>query len=401
MFRKFKTPLIVLLSSFVALWIVSFIFSYFTYSISPEIILNGLNKEGYYSGLVSCNVQSDNGYKIAKVSVLLDGKELKNYSSVSAKKFRLPFKVDTFGLSHGQHSLKINAVDSSYNQNKNSEEWSFYVDNVPLKSAFLQQEYKVDQGRTVHAKIQANKQLANVKIKFLEKEYNCYPETEYSNVYECFIPIDCEINPGEYLIGANLNDFVKNESDLMCKVIIQKVSFPRQKGFTVDQAKLEEEKEVSMSNKILEEALEKWLDDSPNKKLWSGSFEIPIDMKRISTPFGEIRTNARKGRYLHRAVDILNFPKSVVWASQDGKVIIKDRFLMSGNTVVLDHGVGVFTLYYHLEDFSDVEVGDIIKKGNPVGRLGMTGYANGYHLHWELRINNMAVDPFQWTKKGF
>jgi murein DD-endopeptidase MepM/ murein hydrolase activator NlpD len=70
---------------------------------------------------------------------------------------------------------------------------------------------------------------------------------------------------------------------------------------------------------------------------------------------------------------------------------------MTGNTVVLDHGLGVFTLYCHLEDFTDIEVGDSVKKGNPIGRLGMTGYASGYHLHWELRINNISVDPFEWT----
>ena len=104
---------------------------------------------------------------------------------------------------------------------------------------------------------------------------------------------------------------------------------------------------------------------------------------------------------MHRAVDLLNFPKTVVWASQEGRVVIKDRFLLTGNTVVLDHGVGVFSIYCHLEDFADIEVGDLVKKGNKLGRLGMTGYANGYHLHWEIRVNNVAVNPMQWTQRNF
>ena len=185
------------------------------------------------------------------------------------------------------------------------------------------------------------------------------------------------------------------------KITVKAVSFPRQKGFSVAHEKLEEEKEISMSNKILEDAIAKWVEDSPNEKLWVGRFVLPIDVKRISTPFGEVRTTREKGRYLHKAVDLLNYPKSVVWASQRGRVIIKDRFLLTGNTVVIDHGVGVFTMYCHLENFSDINVGDYVEKGNPLGTLGMTGYANGYHLHWELRVGNVAVDPLQWTDQSF
>jgi hypothetical protein len=350
---------------------------------------------------VDCSVRSENRYKISDVSVFLDDKEFKVFNKVGSKNINLPLKIDTLALTNGQHVLKLNAIDSSYHRNKCEEKWEFFVDNTPLTAAFLHQEYKVDQGRTIHAKIQTNKKVASAQIKFLEKMFDCYPESEYSNTYECFIPIECEQADGEYMMALQFQDFVKNECKSVCKVQINTANFPRQKGFSVAKGKLDEEKEVSMNNKILEEALAKWLQDSPRKKMWAGYFEIPIDMKKLATPFGEVRTSREKGRYVHKAVDILNFPKSVVWAAQTGKVIIKDRYLMSGNTVVLDHGLGVFTLYYHLEDFADIEVGDVLKKGNPLGRVGMTGYANGYHLHWELRVNNVPVDPFEWTKKTF
>ena len=156
-----------------------------------------------------------------------------------------------------------------------------------------------------------------------------------------------------------------------------------------------------MNNKILSDALEKWLKESPKEKMWSGPFETPTVVQWIATPFGEIRTTPERGRYLHKAVDIANRPGSVIWASQNGRVIIKDRYVLSGNTIVIDHGLGVFTHYYHLEDFADVEVGDFVKKGNPIGKLGMTGYATGPHLHWALFVKNIPVDPFQWTKKSF
>ena len=403
MFQKFKTPLIVVFVSLITIVVGTKVFNYFTHSDLPEIILLGIQKDGYYTGTVECKVASDNGYKVNSIAAYLDGKkiEISDSKNIGEKSFKISFTLDTQDLFDGKHVLNIEMVDGSYNKNKNAESFDFYVDNLALKAAFLEQDCKVEQGRTIHAKIQSNKKLVQAKINFLEKNYELYPESENSKTYECFIPVECEQKSGEYILNVELKDFVNNSVDLIGKAIIKESNFPKQKGFFIAQGKLEEEKEISMSNRILEEALEKWVEDSPNKKLWSGSFESPIDIKRVSTPFGEIRTSREKGRYLHKAVDILNYPKSVVWSSQDGRIIIKDRFLLTGNTVVVDHGIGVFTMYCHLEDFGEVEVGDMVKKGNPIGRLGMTGYANGYHLHWELRVNNVAVDPFQWTKKTF
>ncbi|MFA5075242.1 MAG: M23 family metallopeptidase [Candidatus Babeliales bacterium] len=403
MLHKLKVPLIVGFSVLIFLWITIVVVKYYSFSSAPEIFLQGIEKDSTYSGVVNCKMKANNGYKIASIDISLDGKDLDiaNLKKINSKKFEIPFAFDTAKFSNGKHTLEINAVDSSYKKNKFKDKFEFIIDNLPLQVAFLQPDYKVGQGRTIHAKLQLNKHVNNAQIKFLENCYECYPESDYSNVYECFIPIDCEVTPGEYILVAQFQDSVNGEIKLSTKAAINPVVFPKQRGFTVVKGKLEEEKEVSMSNKILEEALEKWLKDSPKKKIWTGNFEVPLDCKKIATPFGEIRMTTEKGRYLHKAVDLLNLPKCVVWAAQTGRVIIKDRFLMSGNTVVIDHGLGVFTLYYHLEDFAEIEVGDLIKKGNPIGRMGMTGYANGYHLHWELRVNNVPVDPLEWTKETF
>jgi murein DD-endopeptidase MepM/ murein hydrolase activator NlpD len=403
MFYRFKKPLVIFFVGGIALFAGIKTFAYFTHSDLPEISIKGLQRDSYYSDKIDANLLIDNSYKIDSATFYLDDKKLDvaGTKGIGKKKTKIGFSIDTKDLSDGKHILSVELVDSSHNKNKNIENFDFYVDNKPLKAGLLDQDYKVEQGRTIHAKVQSNKKLSKATVNFLENIYNFYPESENSKTYECFIPVDCEQKSGEYMLDIQLQDFVNNKTELSGKITIRDAVFPKQKGFSVDQGKLEEEKEISMSNKILKEALQRWLEDSPGKKLWSGSFINPIDIKRVSTPFGEIRTTPQRGRYLHKAVDVLNYPKSVVWASQDGRVIIKDRFLFSGNTVVVDHGIGVFTLYYHLEDFADIEVGDMVKKGNPLGRLGMTGYANGYHLHWELRVNNTPVDPFQWTSKTF
>lgn len=380
-------------------WIGTTTFNYFTHSIAPEISFIGLAHHGSYGGTLSCAIKSTGTYKVKTLHAWLDGKEfdLGDAKYIRAQHFEAPIKCDLTNLENGQHTFEVEAQDSSYHQNKAREKVTFYVDNLPLKAEFLEPRYTVEQGKTLHLKIQANKQLAKARVSFLAKDYCFYPESEHSTLYECFIPIDCEEKALETAIQAEVVDAVSNSLKLSCNVQVKPFAFKKQRGFTVSDEKLEQEKEVSMNTKILRDSIEKWIQDSPRKKLWNGPFEYPIEVQRVTTPFGEVRTTPQRGRYHHKGLDLVNQPRAVVWAAQHGRVIIKDRFLMTGNTIVLDHGLGIFTLYAHLEDFAEVHVGDIISKGNPIGRLGKTGYASGYHLHWEMLVQGVQVDPVEWT----
>jgi murein DD-endopeptidase MepM/ murein hydrolase activator NlpD len=379
------------------------IFNYATYSSAPEFSVVGLDEGASYKDELRFSIKADNGYKIANLKIVLDGKPLNGEVTrkVGSSRFETAYVIDTKVLGDGPHQMEIEARDASYQANMSRQTRAFKVDNMPLSAAFLSTEYKVDQGRTVHAQIQANKTLKSVKGTFLSRVYDFVPESPHSMRYEAFIPVDCEERPQEDMLAVEVEDATGGRTNLSSKVVIREFKFKQASGFSVAQQKLDEEREVSISDKVFEQALGQWLAQSPKEKLWTGSFENPMQISRIVTPYGEIRATAEKGRYLHKAVDLVNMPRSVVWASQKGKVIIKERYHLSGNTVVLDHGLGIFTLYYHLEDFAHIEVGDVVNKGAPLGKVGKTGYASGYHLHWELRVNNVAVDPLQWTEKTF
>lgn len=361
--------------------------------------MNNLEQDGTYHKELHCAITANNDYKISYVRLFVDTKEidLGRAGNVGAKQFDVPLNIDTTHMTDGKHTLEVEAVDSSYHHNNARKQWTFYVDNKPLRATFIETSYKVDQGKTLHFKVQANKKLKTVDIQCLSKTYQCTPTDDLATTFECFIPIECEAIPQETTATATIEDLVKNTMSSTAQVKIVEFAFKKQKGFVVSQEKLNEESEVSASHKVLEEALGKWVNESPKKKMWTGPFETPVEVQRMATPFGEIRVTPERGRHLHKGVDLINRPRCPVWAAQTGKVIIKDRFFLTGNTVVLDHGLGVFTLYGHLEEYADIQVGDIVKKGNPVGKLGMTGYATGYHLHWEVRINNIAVDPIEWT----
>lgn len=388
--------------AFVA-WIGTTTYRYFTHDIAPEISFVGLTHHGSYAGILSCAIKSTGTYKVKTLTAWLDGKEfdLGPAKYIRQKHFQAPVSYDLTNLENGLHTFEVEAQDSSYNQNKTCEKVTFYVDNLSLKAEFLERRYVVEQGKTLHLKVQANKPLTNARVSFLAKDYLFYPESESSTLYECFIPIDCEEKALETTIQAEVTDAVNNLLKLSCDVQVKQFAFKKQRGFVVSEEKLEQEKEISMNTKILREAIDKWIQDSPSKKLWNGPFEYPIEVQRVSTPFGEVRTTPQRGRYHHKGLDLVNLPRAVVWAAQHGRVIIKDRFLMTGNTIVMDHGLGIFTLYAHLEDFADVNVGDYLSKGNPIGRLGKTGYASGYHLHWEMLVQGVQVDPVEWTSSVY
>ncbi|MBT4595272.1 M23 family metallopeptidase [bacterium] len=378
-------------------------FRFFTHAVPPNFKCAGLEEKGFYAGNIVATVEGNSGYKIDTLSVKIDGKAAPGFpAKIKSKNFSRCLKVDTQELGEGKHTCEMVLTDASFNANESRSKFRFSVDNKPFEASFKKPEYEIKQGNTIHVKINANKSIAGASVEFLSREYPCCQEsTAYETTFEAFVPVDCDESAATHLLTANVVDKVGNKVELSSPVNIEGVEFPNQMGFYVPPQKLEDERDVSVSNSVLSNALEKWLQDSPKEKLWSGKFELPTVVKRLSTPYGERRVSPERGKYLHKAVDIVNSPKSVVWASQSGKVIIKDRFLLSGNTVVIDHGLGVFTEYFHLDSFADIEVGQMVKKGNPVGKLGKTGYAAGYHLHWALLVNNQPINPMEWTEQGF
>lgn len=375
------------------------IYGYFFDPTLPSIVISGVENDNYYAGDIQCGVSSN---KTGQLSIWLDGQPLLNSFKLNAKEQDHPFTVPTKTISNGKHVLKVELQDGTWRKNKAIVEKNFIVDNVPLQGVFVRSEadYKVFQGRTLHLQFQVNKEIQEAQISTLSRSFICFPETKDSLIYECFIPISCEEMPNEYVLSAVIKDKVGNTLNLDSKFQVVMYPFKKQ-TLQVSAEKVAEEKAVSLSGQLLEQELEKLVKNSPRQKLWRGAFCEPIEVARVSCEFGTIRTTKEKGRYMHKGIDVINTPKCVVWAPQDGIVVLKERYEFSGNTVVIDHGMGVLSLFFHLDNFADISVGQRIAKGNPLGTMGMTGYATGYHLHWEMRVANIQVDPMQWTKPNF
>ncbi len=118
-----------------------------------------------------------------------------------------------------------------------------------------------------------------------------------------------------------------------------------------------------------------------------------------SSPFGSRRTYGSDSAIsAHAGEDFATSSGTPVLAPAAGIVVLAEPLFVRGNAVVLDHGRGVFTGYWHMESLN-VKAGEQVAAGQVLGVVGSTGLSTGAHLHWELRINGVAVDPLQWVEQ--
>ncbi len=120
---------------------------------------------------------------------------------------------------------------------------------------------------------------------------------------------------------------------------------------------------------------------------------------KSEAPFAEHRTYVHKGRdideQVHLGFDLASTRGAAVAASNTGRVVFAAYLGIYGNCVVLDHGMGVQTLYGHLSSM-EVEAGDRVERGESIGRSGATGLAGGDHVHFTVLVGGTPVNPIEW-----
>ena len=129
---------------------------------------------------------------------------------------------------------------------------------------------------------------------------------------------------------------------------------------------------------------------------WSETFDVPIPGGEGSN-FGHRRVFNDQPRAPHSGADISASEGTPIHSTNRGRVAETGDYFFNGNTVIVDHGQGVYSVYLHLSRI-DVEVGQMIEKGDVVGLVGATGRVTGPHLHWGFRVQNARVDPFSLTR---
>jgi murein DD-endopeptidase MepM/ murein hydrolase activator NlpD len=140
------------------------------------------------------------------------------------------------------------------------------------------------------------------------------------------------------------------------------------------------------------------------QKLWQGKFMPPVPVEFANcypSYFGNRRAyNDGKYEYFHTGLDFCGNTTTDVLAPAAGRVVFAGPMTVRGNATVIDHGLGVYTGYLHQSELL-VKAGDMVEPGQVIGKVGATGRVTGPHLHWEVWVGGVQVDPLTWLQQEF
>ena len=161
------------------------------------------------------------------------------------------------------------------------------------------------------------------------------------------------------------------------------------------------QKFIYINNKLRDENIKKVLDVSSkteNKKYWNKRF-LRLKGSVQKAGFGDRRTYKHKDKKIdqaiHLGIDLASVANAPIKASNTGKILFARPLGIFGNTVIIDHGFGLKSLYGHLSQII-VEEGELVQKGKTIGLTGLTGLAGGDHLHFSMLVHNVFVNPLEW-----
>lgn len=135
-----------------------------------------------------------------------------------------------------------------------------------------------------------------------------------------------------------------------------------------------------------------------NKIFFNKKFRLPLKSK-ITSPYGTKRIFNNKKKTHHFGVDFRARRKISVPTSNSGKVVFTGDLFFSGKTVIIDHGMDIFSMYCHLSKINAV-VGEFVPQGTIIGKTGRTGRISGPHLHWGIKIQGEWIDGISLVKSG-
>ena len=136
-------------------------------------------------------------------------------------------------------------------------------------------------------------------------------------------------------------------------------------------------------------------------KYWDGVFQPPVPTSLVSSNFGVLRSyNGGPFNVVHTGVDYGPPAGTPILVPANGVVAFSAPLDLRGNVVIIDHGMGIMTGYYHLSE-SKVSTGEPVTAGQELGIVGTTGLSTGIHLHWDMRVNGVPVNPTQWLTEQF
>lgn len=248
---------------------------------------------------------------------------------------------------------------------------------------------ELEQGDTLIITAENVPEGEKITGKFNSKSFDFFP-VDSEGKWMALLGIDAKKAPGEY----SLSVFLSGESEMEETITVKKKDFYitkivitpelEEKGFTSSNIS---ENISTKDGVIIYEVLRKY----NSTTYFNQSFIYPLDEIINVGAFGNIRKDGDI-TIQHLGVDLDAVEGTPVYAINDGKVALIQELTVYGNTIIIDHGLGIYSLYLHLSEFK-VSEGEMIERGELIGLSGNTGWSVGPHLHLSIKVNGASVDP--------
>lgn len=212
---------------------------------------------------------------------------------------------------------------------------------------------------------------------------------EYDGGWLSLIPVKTAAKAGDYVLTISIDGESFNRD-----IKVTDREFEEQ-YLTVSPSTLEETLESDFVRAEFSEKAEPMKKVFTPQKLWNGEFVLPLEAQyKVSTSFGTYRTFSNGSTEWHNAVDMATKGGTPVYATNSGNIIFAQYLQLTGNTVIIDHGMGVLSWHYHMRSIS-VSEGDFVEKGMKIGEVGTTGLSTGNHLHFGMTVGGIFTDPMK------
>lgn len=258
------------------------------------------------------------------------------------------------------------------------------------------------QGTLLIAEIRSLKPLSEVSGKWNERDVPFWLEEKKgqgvstTDVRKALLGVDLEKPAGKY--EFTVAGQLQGGERVSCRAAVEvKEGHFATETLTVKKQFVEPNPEQEARAEAETKRLREIYDRVTPERLWDGPFRLPLDGDFKGSNFGKRRIlNGHPGSP-HGGVDFPAPTGTPVHAAQKGRVVLAEELYFSGNTVIVDHGLGIYTFYCHFSEI-DSKVGDEVVAGIVLGKVGATGRVTGPHLHWGLQVEHTRVNALEILK---
>ncbi len=327
------------------------------------------------------------------------------------------FDLGKSGLQEGVFTLQVTASNAAprFGADKSSSITnSFTLENKPPEVAIVSVAHNITQGGVGLVVYTVSKEIEKSGVVVNDRFFPGY--VQKGKYYACLFPLPYDLDPGKFVPTLLAEDKAGNErlvtityhlipktfntdQIILSDTFLAKIAAEFKGTFPEAKSPLEI---FLKANRDQRQQDRKLLNDYGQKSsptpLWTGTF-LRMPNSAALGGFAQARTYIYQGqvvdRQTHLGFDLASLAHATVPAANRGVVLLAGSFGIYGNCILIDHGLGLQTIYGHLSQLG-VKAGDTVEKGQIIGNTGATGMAGGDHLHYEVLLSGQSVNPIEW-----